>query len=722
MSFFQAETLTIDIDGDLALLKIDVPGRSVNVFTPALLRDLGTALDRLANQTNLRVLVLRGQKPAGFLAGADIEQFARIHTPQEAEALSATGQQLFDKLELLPMASLAILHGPCLGGGLEVALACDYRLIVDTPGTQFGLPEVELGLLPGWGGTQRLPRIVGLERALQIILGGKRLSAIEAVQWGLADAIARNEAEQRTLLPPLLELARRKGKRRRHGLPLRTWRQKFLEWWGLGRGLIFRTARKQLERRAWDDFPAPREAFQAVHMGLKQGQQAGFAYERAAAGRLAVTPACHNLVNLFLQREKARKPAGLAAEPVRRVGIVGAGVMGAGIAQLAALRGCHVVVQEMNAEALGRGLLRINELFRKALERGVLSQADYEKRVSAVQGTTSWEDFANLDLVVEAATEDLLVKKSILRELENRTKPDAILATNTSSLPVAALQENRTHPDRVVGLHFFNPVHKMDLIEVVRGPATTESAIQRAQCWALSLGKTPIRVQDGPGFLVNRILMPYLNEAVLIVAEGLGIDEVDGTMKRFGMPMGPLALLDQVGLDVVAQIAAALAPALSERHTPHPAFQRLAASGWLGEKVGAGFYRHRRKRAKVNKDVLPLIREETPPSAALVKGLPAAVRRQQARERMVLLSVNEAAACLGDGNAATSQEIDLALILGAGWAPHRGGPLHYADSVGVAKVIETLRAFAQRFGPRYEPCTELVRRMESHFYPRMPDA
>lgn len=719
MPFFQAENLSIDIDGDLALLKLDVPQRPVNVFTRAVMRDLDTALDRISARGNLRVLVIRSTKKLGFVAGADIAQFADIKSEQEAVSLSAAGQQLFDKLELLPVASLAIIHGACLGGGLEFALACDHRLVIDSPGTQLGLPEVELGLLPGWGGTQRLPRLVGLERALQIILGGKRLSAVEAVQWGLADAIAHTEEEQRKLLPILLDKVRAQGKRRLGRVPLRTWRQKFLESSPLGRALLFRVARKQLERRLWDDLPAPAEALNAVRTGLREGMQAGLAVERAAAGRLALSPACRNLVNVFLQREKARKPAGMSGDPVKRIGIVGAGVMGAAIAQLAALRGCDVIVQEINEEALGAGILRIRDLFRKAVERNIVSSDEANRRLNAIRGTTTWEGFDGVELVLEAVMEDAVIKRTVFHILDERTRPETVLASNTSSLLIANLEDKVTRPGRVAGLHFFNPVHKMDLVEVVQGPQTDEATLAVLTRFALALGKTPLRVKDGPGFAVNRVLMPYLNEAVQLVAEGMDIDEIDAVMRRFGMPMSPLQVLDQVGLDVAAHIAAAMQPHLGERYAPNPTFQRLSASGWLGQKTGAGFYRYRGGKGVVNRDVLPLVRQETPPTAAALRVLSRDVRRQQARERLVLLMVNEAAALLGAGLVATPQELDLALILGTGWAPHRGGPLHYADAYGVARVVETLTDFAHRFGPHYEPCEELRRRAAENrpFYP-----
>jgi 3-hydroxyacyl-CoA dehydrogenase/enoyl-CoA hydratase/3-hydroxybutyryl-CoA epimerase len=692
------------------MLILDVPGKSVNVFTRQVLADLEAAFNRLAEEAGIPVLVLRGGKPSGFLAGADLKEFLAIQSPADAAALSAQGQRLFGQLAALPMPTVAVIHGPCLGGGLECALACDYRLVFDRPGTQLGLPEIELGLLPAWGGTQRLPHVVGLERALQVILGGKRMSGRDAHRWGLADALAHNEAELRDEFERLKLHAINHGKRLRKGFPLRTWRQRLLEVTPLGRGLILRGAERMLRRRVPDDMPAPLEALEAVRVGLRQGLEAGLAQERAAASRLALSPACHNLLGLFFQREEARKVPwdweGLGLAEVRRVGVVGAGTMGAGIAQLAAVKGCQVVVQEINEEALGAGLLRVADLFRKAVERGVLGEADSQRKLAAVRGTVSWDGFAEAEVVVEAALEELGAKRAVFRELAARTRPGAVLATNTSSLSVALLQENIDHPERVAGMHFFNPVHKMPLVEIVRAPATDNATLATLMRWTIALGKTPVMVRDSPGFVVNRVLLPYLNEAVLLVAEGLKIDQVDRVMKRFGMPMGPLELLDQIGLDIAAHVARTMEPVLVGRFAPNTAFERMRAKGWLGPKSGKGFYRHEGKKPRVNELAQNLLREGASPAAA---PLPPAARQAEARERMVLLMVNEATLAVGEGLASPA-DIDLAMILGTGWAPHRGGPLRHADSRGLPEVVAALENLARRLGPRFEPSPELRRR------------
>src|SRR6202158_204970 len=352
MEIFKAESLTIEKDNGIATLWLDVPGKTYTVFNRQVLADLSEAFDHIAPDSSLKLLLIRGRKKNGFVAGADLHEFQTITTPEQAIALSATGQSLFDKLERLPFPTVAVIHGPCLGGGLEFALACDYRVAIDHPKTQIGLPEIELGLVPGWGGTQRLPRVVGLERALQVILGGKRLGAQEALRWGLVDAVA---ATKEKLLDVINDVAARaiiRGKQPKERLPLRTWRQRLLESTPIGRAVVFRETERRLEKRAPDDMPAPGEALEAVRVGMQHGMAAGFQREREGAGRLAVTPACRNLVNLYFLREQARKLQARDEPAIRCVGVVGAGVMGAGIAQLAAIKGTEVVVQEINATAL----------------------------------------------------------------------------------------------------------------------------------------------------------------------------------------------------------------------------------------------------------------------------------------------------------------------------------------------------------------------------------
>jgi 3-hydroxyacyl-CoA dehydrogenase/enoyl-CoA hydratase/3-hydroxybutyryl-CoA epimerase len=713
MSIFQSRAIRIDRDSDGSfVLVLDVPDKEVNVINHQVLADLDAALDSLEQQPRVPLLVVRSGKKSGFLAGADMHEFTAITDANAARALSETGQKLFSRLANLSAPTLCVIHGPCLGGGLELALACDYRLVFDKPGTQLGLPEVELGLLPAWGGTQRLPRVTGLEHALQVMLGGRRLNAREAFAWGLADAYAATEAELRDQYGRLCFRAVAAGKRQGQRLPLRSWRQRLLESNPFGRRLILRGTERLIRNRVPDDMPAPHEALEAVRIGLDRGITAGLEQEREAAARLATSSACQNLIGLFFQREAARKLPDKSIPQVQRLGVVGAGIMGAGIVQLAALSGCEVVVQEVNPQALAAGLARIDELFARAVERRRIGLEEARQRRACVRGTVAWEGFERVEVVIEAAVEDLEIKRNLFRELAGRVPVSAILATNTSSLMVSRLQEGLAHPERVAGLHFFNPVHKMPLVEVVRTPATSAEVIDRLVRFAIDLGKTPVRVGDRPGFVVNRILMPYLNEALLLIGEGMKIREADRLMKRFGMPMGPLELLDQIGLDVAAHVGQLVRQQLGGRYEPHPGFEAMRQQGWLGQKTGIGFYVHKGRSLKVHKPAQELLRSlESGPALGMT--LPPAARLADARERLVLLMVNEAALGLSEGLADDAATIDLAMVFGTGWAPHRGGPLRYADDRGLADVVRALEGLTGRLGPRFEACAELKRRAET---------
>lgn len=384
--------------------------------------------------------------------------------------------------------------------------------------------------------------------------------------------------------------------------------------------------------------------------------------------------------------------------------MVGGGVMGAGIAQLAAVKGCAVVIQEIDEEALGSGLMRVQELFARAVERRVLSPAEAQKRLALVKGTTTWDGFKDADVIVEAAVEDLQIKRKLFREMDSWSHPATVLASNTSSLLVAQIGEGLSHPERVAGLHFFNPVHKMPLVEVARTPTTSTEALARLTAWALALGKVPVQVGDSPGFVVNRILMPYLNEAILLLAEGLPILKIDVAMRRFGMPMGPLELLDEIGLDVAAHVAGAMRPLMADRFEINPGFEQMRRQGWLGQKSGRGFYNHKNDKRRPNTLAENLLKDKRP---ALSASLPLAARLAEARERMVLLMVNEAARVLDEGVAASAGDVNLAMVLGTGWGPHRGGPMGYLKQRGRADVVRALEELAARYGKRFEPCAAL---------------
>lgn len=687
MAYFQTDSLWISDLGDgVAAIVLDVVDRKVNVIADRFLDDFNEALERVQANRDFRLLVIRSGKPGNFCAGADLQRFRSGGSAEEAGRLSAHGQRVFNKLADLRVPSVAVIAGSCLGGGLELALACDYRVVVAKAETRLGLPEIELGLIPAWGGTQRLPRTIGLERAFQLMLGGRRLNALQAWQWKLADRVLPTEDDVLADFPDSTR------KRTRHRLPLQTWRQRLFESTRFGRTLIVRGAHSVLRRRLPDDMPAPFEVVQAVNTGLRHGFAAGLEYERAALGRLVQTPACRNLVRVFHLREDARKPADVGnARPVRKIAVIGGGIMGTAIVQLAVLKGFNVVVREANETALGFSMLRIMGLLQQAVERGLISAGDLQQKLAAVQGTTAWKSFEDVDLIIEAIPEDLARKRALFIEAEQNTRPDTVFASNTSSLRIADMQQGMQRPEQLGGLHFFNPVHKMPLVEVARGPHTSADTAATLTEFARALGKTPLLVHDGPGFVVNRVLIPYLNEAVQIVAEGVRIALVDEAMRLFGMALGPLELLDQIGIDIAVQVGQAVSPVFAERLHMSPAFAALVERGWLGRKSGAGFYRYRKHKKRVNRLAESLLHQMESATPYQQAALSKADQMAEIRERLVGLMVNEATRCLDEKLADDADTIDLAMILGSGWAPHRGGPLRYAADIAQARQVQAVK-------------------------------
>lgn len=701
MAFFQGETLWVNQLADgLAALVLDVPDRKVNVLGDKVFADLEEALERVAAGT-FRALLVRSGKPDSFCAGADLHELAG-RAPEQIAAVAERGQRLFTRLADLAIPTVAVIAGPALGGGLELALACDYRFVVDRPRTQLGLPEVELGLLPAWGGTQRLPRVVGLERGLHMILGARRLAARDAFNWSLADHLIDNPDD---IPPELLANLMKQPPRRRRG-----WRSWLLEATRLGRWLLFRGARRILERRVPDDMPAPWEALEAVRVGLRKGTLAGFAHEREAIARLAMTPACRNLIRLFLQREEARKAPERKrddARTIRRVGIIGAGTLGLPIAVLALVRGFEIVIKEANEMALGYSMLRLLGQLEQAVSRGQLTPQEYTKRLAppALRGTAAWKYFDELDLVIDARDDASAAPPVICEEIEQRTAATAILASAAGTVSIAKLQAGLEHPERVAGLHLFQPVARVPLVEIVSGPGTAGGVVEDLRDWVRKLGRTGLVVKDGPGFLVHRILFPGLNEAILLLVEEITADRIDEAMERFGMPQGPLEYLDQMGLDEAAALAKMLQPTYGARIPLSPVLEMMVEQNWRGLKTNAGFYRYRRGRKKKHAALGRMLADLAPaPREFLARDEQIAL----VQERVAGLIVNEAAIVLQEA-LADAETIDLAMVLAGAWAPHRGGPLRFARDRSPSEMVNSLLQLAGNYGQRFEPCALLRR-------------
>ncbi len=662
------------------VLTFDRPQSPANILDAATLGDLRLHLQRLGQQPFLHGLVLASTKPEIYIAGADLNALVRA-TPEELGSLVSLGQEVFNTLADFPAPTVAALHGAALGGGLELALACDYRVASDAPCTRLGLPETALGIVPAWGGCTRLPRLVGLSRSLDLVLKGSPVTAARALQLGLVDAVVPREhllAQARLCIASGKPAPRASA----HWLlrPLATARA----WW----------ACRRVRASTFGNYPALPAAARLITRNLHLPRDAALAAERETVLALAQTDVAAHLLRLALLRERARKVA--PAPPLRHALVVGAGVMGAGIAQWLAARGVWVQLRDVDTGRVAAGLGRAGSIFERSVRRGECTALEARDGMDRITPSTSETPLRGVDLVVEAVAESLAVKQEVLGRISRLAGPATILATNTSALSITAVADATVFPERVVGLHFFNPVHRMPLVEVARGRATNDATIARAAHWVRALGKVPVLVKDHPGFLVNRILMPYLLEAVWLCEQGASPEFVDRAMRQFGMPTGPLRLLDEVGVDVALHVADTLSAALGERLAVPEPLRRLAAAGDLGHKSGRGIYVHRGDTAVPSPHAFP--RRAPRAAPALTVGA--------VQSRLALLMINEAARCVEEGVARDADDADLAMVLGAGFAPFRGGPLRLLDAWGARRVVEELGALAETH-PRFAPCALL---------------
>jgi len=704
-----ASALRLEIRDGVANLVFDRPDAKVNLLSSDVMLRLEELLESVASASErgkARALVIRSAKADNFIAGADIDELAALESAGEAAELSRRGQAIYRKLEALPVPSLAAIHGACVGGGLELALACEHRVASDSTRTRLGLPETQLGILPGLGGTVRLPRVVGIRAALDLILSGRLIDPERARRMGLVDRVvpADRFADAVGRLASQLAAGRSPIAAARPGLA-----DRLIAALAPARWAVKRTTRKRVLKRTKGHYPAQPKALEVTVDGLARSAERALEAEAQAFGSLAVTPECKNLIFVFRLREGAKKrvPEG-RIRSVERAAVVGAGVMGAGIAELFAYDNTPVKVVDVDEEQLRAGLARARGLLEKGAKRSGWSEDDLQERLEGLSGSTDYDGFEDVDIVVEAVVEKMEIKREVFAAVEQRVRPDALIATNTSALSISELQAGLKHPGRVCGLHFFNPPHRMPLVEVVRGEGTTGDALATAFQVALDLGKTPVVTADSAGFVVNRILGAYLTEAGHLLQEGMDLETLDRTMSRFGMPMGPARLLDEIGLDVAAHVTETLQAAFGERFAPAPVMRAVLETGVTGKKSGSGFYRYEDDEVQgVNAEVRDLLREQA-------GGSPPA--RPQAEERMIDIMINEAARTLDDGVVERPADIDLAMIMGTGFPPFRGGLLRYADSLGVTMVASRLRGHAERLGSRFEPAAGLVGRQR--FYER----
>lgn len=708
MSDGGSESFDLRVDNDgVARVTFDQPDSKVNLFDSSTMEELDRLLGDLESRIStgrVVAILFRSGKPDSFVAGADVREIADLRTEEEGTRKSREGQRIFRRLDRLNVPTVAAVHGTCLGGGTEMILACDYRVASRSEETAIGLPEVKLGILPGFGGTTRLPRLCGIRHALDLVLTGEPADAGKAERIGLVqrtvDAEDFDDGVEAFLHDVLGGQVARGGHRKA------LW-ERLLEDTSLGRDLLFWFVRRQTLKRTEGNYPAPIRALEAVRETYTLSLDDALRRESEILGELAMTPESKNLTRIFLLRMAARRAlsdeARAAGHDVEKVAVVGAGVMGGAIAELAAVNDVPVVLKDIEQGPLDDGLRHARELLGKAARKGVFPENEVDLKFAEIEGTLSYEAFEDVDLVIEAVVEKMAVKKQVLRESEEVLPETAVFSTNTSSLSVSELAEASERPGRVVGLHFFNPVHRMPLVEIVRPEGVSDEAVATVFGFAVAMGKTPVLVRDGPGFLVNRLLAPYLNEAGYLLEEGAGVRAVDQALSDFGMPMGPCRLLDEVGLDIAHHVSQVMTDAFGERMKSPGLVDRLLEDGRLGKKGGLGFYVYDDgKEKKVDpqlRKVLPRP-EKTPPDA------------DEVRRRCLYLMVNEAAYALEDGVVEDAGSVDLGLVLGTGFPPFRGGILRWADREGLPTIVEGLEELREEAGERFRPAPLLARKAE----------
>lgn len=699
------------IDG-IARVGFDLPGEPVNKITRSVREEMEQELDALKADSQVKAAVIISDKPGSFIAGADIDEFVALETRDEAFALVRAGQALVNKLADLGKPVVAAIHGACLGGGFEAALACSYRVATSDPKTKIGLPEVQLGIIPAAGGCQRLPRLVGLRAALDMILAGRQVPAAVARRRGMVDELVHPAILEEVALQAARQLADgwKPGRRKKSlsgvafdGNPA-------------GRRLVYRGARRQVLKRTGGNYPAPLAALDAVQRGLEHGIEAGLGREAEHFADLAVSDVSRKLVRIFFATTALKKDPGVpppvpSAKPVHSLGIVGAGFMGAGIGGVAvAQAGLDVRFRDMAISGVAKGLATARKILQERHRRRRITRHELLRLEQLLSGGTGWDGFGRVDVVIEAVFEDLDVKHQVFRELEQHVRDDCILASNTSTIPIQRIATVVAKPERVLGMHFFSPVDRMPLLEVIVTDRTAPQATVTAVELGRSMGKTVIVVQDHPGFWVNRILAPYLNEAGRLLEEGVTVETIDRAMQRFGFPVGPITLLDEVGLDVAEKASKVLHEAFGDRLKPMEGLSRLTAEGRLGRKSGRGFYRYEQgKKRGVDETAYEIIEAE----------VGSKVPREDVTRRLVYAMLNEAARALDEGAVRSARDGDIGAIFGIGFPPFRGGPLAYLDDLSATNAVQTLNALKAQYGERFAPAPRLERMAErgDRFYP-----
>jgi 3-hydroxyacyl-CoA dehydrogenase / enoyl-CoA hydratase / 3-hydroxybutyryl-CoA epimerase / enoyl-CoA isomerase len=703
-----------ELDGGIGLVTFDLPGKKVNTLSREVLTELAGLVAKLEKRTDLRGLLFRSGKPGQFVAGADLNELAVMSyaTRDQIATLIASGHQLFNRLSRLPFPMVALIDGGCLGGGTELTLTMDERLVSNAKHTQISLPEVQIGILPGWGGTQRLPRLIGLNAAIEVICAGDTLSAEKAVAVGFAfDAVP---AEQ------LVDEGRRLIEFLKHHGGWQARREKLAGPLGLNPDqtqFAFAVAEGAIKGKTKGQYPAPLAALKAIKDGCNLKLEDGLKAEAAAFGELAGAPIAANLIGIFFMKNRLSRDPGVSdpsivPRPVKSVGVLGAGLMGAGIATACARSGIRTGMVDVDDTRLADGLNRACDVVKSRIKIGRATPTDLGNMLALLNSSTTTKIFADCDVVVEAVTENESVKKKIYQELAAVLREDAILASNTSTISITRMAEAAPHAERFVGMHFFNPVDRMELVEVIRGAKTSDETVATIVALAKRIRKTPIVVNDCAGFLVNRVLFPYMNESLVLLEDGASMEAIDKAATRFGMPMGPLILTDLVGLDTAVYAGKVVGAAYPDRTVGSPILEEmLKASPGGKDKLMKFWLSDKKSKSQPNPAALAIIAKHKKGERAF--------DQDEITDRLFLPMLLEATRVLEESIVREPADVDMGLILGIGFPPFRGGILRWADSLGAGAVVEKLKKYAQ-LGKRFEPTESLLRLAKTGetFYPR----
>ena len=696
-------------ENGIAHLVMDVVDDTMNTLKAEFAEQVSDVLAEIKSDASITGVVLCSGKTDSFVAGADINMINDCKSKEEVIALARQGHLIFSQLEQLNVPIVAAINGACLGGGLELAMACHARVCSDNPKTALGLPEVQLGLLPGGGGTQRLPKLVGIQKALDMMLTGKQLRAKEALKAGLVNDVVPNSiliatAEKMALVGGFKQAERFKS----------SLLNKFLEGTSIGRSVVFKQATKSVLSKTKGNYPAPIKIINCVKTGMEQSPEKGFKLEAEHFSELVMSPESVQLRNLFFATTEMKKEQGVAdvmPNTITKVGVLGGGLMGGGIAFVTATKAnIPARIKDIGHQGISHALKYSYDLLNKKVKRRFMRNSEMQKQMSMITGCIDYSGFNDIDLVVEAVFENLALKQNMVVEIEQQTKTSTVFASNTSSLPISNIAAKAERPENVIGLHYFSPVDKMPLVEIIPHEGTSDQTISTTVAFAKKQGKTPIVVKDKAGFYVNRILAPYMNEAAILLLAGEPIDKLDKALVDFGFPVGPMQLLDEVGIDVGAKIGPILQADLGERFAAPAAFSKLLDDGRLGKKADKGFYLYGKHVKKGVKHVFkPKGKQVDESIYALLNVNPVGnLSANEIAKRCTYMMLNEAARCVDEGIVRNARDGDIGAIFGIGFPPFLGGPLCYIDNIGAAALVTQLTQWSQQHGERYTPCEALV--------------